>query len=445
MGKGFPIGFLWGTATAAYQIEGADFEEGKSPSIWSAFSHTPGKIFKDQNADVACDHYHRLEEDVSLMKEMGVNAYRFSISWPRVLPEGNKKLNTRGIDFYRRLIDRLLENHIVPFVTLYHWDLPLALQEKMGGWEGRDIDQYFGDYASMMFQILGDQVKNWITLNEPFCSSHLGYSWGIHAPGITDIRRALVVGHNLLRSHGEATIRFREIVRDGQIGLVNVASWIEPASNSDEDRKTALLVNQANNEWFYLPLITGQYPEEARTFYEEIGVLPNFDPSDMNQIRQKPDFWGINYYTRNRIRLDLENPMMFSFLPPETETTEMGWEIYPEGLYQFLKMAYQSFGKIPIYITENGMADKDVLLHGSVHDEKRISYLRRHFEATQKAIEEGTDVRGYFIWSLMDNFEWSYGYDKRFGLLYTDYENNLRRIPKDSYYFMQKFLLEASH
>ncbi|MDD8053293.1 MAG: GH1 family beta-glucosidase [Thermotogota bacterium] len=440
MAKGFPREFFWGTATAAYQIEGADSEDGKAPSIWTSFSHQPGRIFNGHTGDVACDHYHRFEEDIALMVELGVNAYRFSISWPRVLPEGRGSVNQTGMDFYRRLVDRLLENRITPFITLYHWDLPLALQERIGGWESEDIDQYFGDYAAAMFRALGDRVKYWITLNEPFCYSFNAYGWGEFAPGEQNQKKAFLVAHHLLRAHGEATARFRELIPDGKVGLVNVASWIEPASENGEDIQTAFIVNQLNNDWFFLPVLTGKYPEEADQFVRGLGLLPVFDPQEMNRIAKKPDFWGINYYTRHRMKMDMSHPMFFTFLPPELETTECGWEIYPQGLTAFLKMAQEKYGNIPMFITENGMADKDVLMNGVVADEKRIAYIKSHIEAVQRAMAGGADVRGYFVWSLMDNFEWAQGYSKRFGLVYIDYEKNLERIKKDSYYYYKNFL-----
>jgi beta-glucosidase len=442
MPKGFPQDFLWGTATAAYQIEGADMEDGKSASIWTAFSHTPGTTAEGHTGDIACDHYHRYEEDVMLIKELGTNAYRFSIAWSRVLPNGNGPVNEKGLDFYRRLVDRLLENYITPFITLYHWDLPLSLQEKIGGWESKDIAQYFGDYASVIYKALGDRVKYWVTLNEPFCSAHIGYSLGDFAPGQKNIKKALNVAHNLLRAHGEAVIRFRESVPQGQIGLVNVANIIEPASGSEEDFRSAFLFNQISNDWFFLPLLESRYPEEAFRFLSDLGLAPVIESDDMKIIAQKPDFWGINYYTRNRKKLDLNAPVFFVDVSPEMETTEMGWEIYPEGLYLMLKNSFERYGNIPLYITENGMADKDVLMNGVINDERRIGYLKSHIEATRRAIRDGVDVRGYFVWSLMDNFEWASGYNKRFGLVYTDYANEYRRIKKDSYFYYKNFLAE---
>jgi beta-glucosidase len=438
--KGFPKEFFWGTATAAYQVEGADAEDGKGPSIWTSFSRQPGRIADGHTGDIACDHYHRFEEDLALMKELGVNAYRFSISWPRVLPEGRGPVNTPGMDFYQRWVDRLLENQITPFVTLYHGDLPLALQERIGGWAGEDIDRYFGDYAALMFRTLGDRVTYWITLNEPMRFSFIAYGKGEYTPGEQNLKTAFLVAHHLLRAHAQATARLRELLPNGKVGLINAASWIEAASESGEDIQTAFIANQLLHDWFFLPVLTGKYPEEAAQFVRGLGLLPVFDPQEMSRIAKAPDFWGINYYTRRRVKMDMSRPIFFAYAPPERETTESGLEIYPQGLTAFLKIAQKEYGSIPIFVTANGMADKDVLSNGVVADERRIAYLKSHIEAVQRAIAEGVDVRGYFVWSLLDGFEWTQGYDKRYGLIYVDYEKSLTRIKKDSYYYYKNYL-----
>ncbi|HPE68647.1 MAG TPA: GH1 family beta-glucosidase [Thermotogota bacterium] len=438
--KDFGKDFLWGAATASYQIEGADAEQGKGPSIWTAFSHTPGRTFRGQTGDVACDHVHRLQEDLEWMEKLHCNTYRFSISWPRVLPQGKGALNEAGMDFYRRLVDGLLARGITPFVTLYHWDLPWALQEKMSGWESRELPSLFGEYAERMFRELGDRVKNWITLNEPFCSSHVSYFFGEHAPGVKDLKRSLQVAHHLLMAHGEGVLRFREWVKGGKIGLTNVSSQVEPATDAEQDRQAAFLVDQFNNGWFFLPPLTGEYPREAMGVLEQMGVAPRVEPGDMELIHNPPDFWGINYYSRNRVRFDPSAPLQFALEPGDLPRTEMGWEIYPFGLQAFLEKAHREYGGLDQYITENGMADKDVLENGKVEDIARIEYLKTHFAAAYRAMQNGVPLKGYFIWSLMDNFEWAHGFSKRFGLLYVDYENKQQRIPKASFSWFSHFL-----
>ncbi len=438
--KDFPPDFIWGTATASYQIEGADSEDGKGPSIWTAFSHAPGKIYQGHTGDVACDHYHRYKEDVSLLTSLGANAYRFSISWPRLFPEGRGARNQKGFDFYARLIDALIANGIQPFITLYHWDLPLELQKSIGGWESRDIAAYFGDYAEAVFSSYGDRVKNWITLNEPFCSSHLSYLFGEHAPGKNDLKESFTVAHNLLRSHGEAVRRFRSTIKDGTVGLSNVSQWVEPASDSPEDGEAAKLLNQFFNDWFYVTPLKGEYPVDFSQRLDKIGAMPEIQPEDMELIMEPVDFWGVNYYSRIIAKADPKSEFGYNTVPGDLERTAMGWEIYPKGLQLFLERAYREYGEKPLYITENGMAEDDELEEGSVHDKKRTTYLRDHFDAASKAMNNSVDLKGYFVWSLMDNFEWAHGYSKRFGLIYTDYENNQRRIPKDSYYWFRDFL-----
>ncbi len=437
--KDFPENFIWGTATASFQIEGADSEEGKKPSIWTTFSHIPGRISDGSNGDIACDHYHRYIEDVRLIKEMGSDAYRFSVSWPRVLPDGNGQTNEKGLDFYDRLVDELLENSIEPYVTLYHWDLPQVLQDKFAGWESREIIEYFADYSALMFRRLGDRVKNWISLNEPFCSSHVSYLFGEHAPGMTDMQRSFRVAHNLLMAHGSCVKVFHELNMPGKIGLTNVSTWMEPASENIQDKMAAKMANQFTNDWFYHTPVSGEYPEEAYEFLKNQNIAPDIKNGDMELISQPFDFFGVNYYSRNIVRANPQSPMGIENVQGEFEKTDMGWEIYPDGLEKFLIMAYEKYGK-PLYITENGMADADIVENDQVHDVRRTQYLMDHFSATKKAIEKGADVKGYFIWSLMDNFEWAYGYTKRFGLIYIDYENNRKRIPKDSYYAIRKFL-----
>ncbi|MFO7882354.1 MAG: GH1 family beta-glucosidase [Kosmotogaceae bacterium] len=435
----FPKDFFWGTATASYQIEGADLEDGKGPSIWTEFSHKPGKIETGENGDVACDHYHRYEEDVELMKELDVNAYRLSLSWPRIFPEGRGKANQKGIAFYDRLFDELLSKNITPFITLYHWDLPLKLQEDIKGWESRDIVNYFADYAAFVFEKFGDRVKYWITLNEPFCASHTSYFFGEHAPGLNDPKKSFQVAHHLLLAHGESVKRFRKIVKDGKVGLTNVSTWIEKADESVPDEAISL-ANQFTNDWFYLPPAKGKYPEEFWNLLVSNKLEPVVKPGDMEIISNPVDFWGVNYYTRQRIERNPDAFFGYDVAEPILETTEMGWEIYPQGLTKFLEMAYRRYNNKPIYVTENGMADKDVLVEGRIHDNRRIDYIKKHINAILDAIKGGGDIRGYFLWTLMDNFEWAKGYSKRFGLIYVDYKNEQKRLPKDSFYYFRDFL-----
>ncbi len=437
--KNFPKDFIWGTATASYQIEGADLEDGKGPSIWTEFTHKPGNIHNDENGDVACDHYHRYKEDVELMEELGVNSYRLSLSWPRIFPEGRGRANQKGIDFYDKLFDELLSKNITPFVTLYHWDLPLKLQKDINGWENRDIVNYFTDYAAFVFEKFGDRVKYWITLNEPFCSSHLSYFFGEHAPGLNDPKKSFQVAHHLLLSHGESVNRFRKIVEDGKVGLTNVSTWVEKADENVPD-EAIILANQFTNDWFYLPPAKGKYPEEFWNLLESNKLSPEVKPGDMEKINAPVDFWGVNYYTRQRIERNPDSFFGYDVAKPVLETTEMGWEIYPQGLTNFLKMAYERYNNKPLYVTENGMADKDIPVEGKIHDKRRIDYIEKHINAVLDAINDGVDIRGYFLWSLMDNFEWAKGYSKRFGLIYVDYENEQKRIPKESFYYYRDFL-----
>jgi beta-glucosidase len=430
----FPKDFYFGTATASYQIEGAVDEDGKGPSIWDVFSHTPGKTFNGDTGDIACDHYHRYKEDVQIMKDIGLNAYRFSVSWPRIMPDG-KNINQKGIDFYNRLVDELLEADITPFVTLYHWDLPYALQEK-GGWLNPDIAMYFRAYATFMFDELGDRVKHWITLNEPWCSSFLGYFTGEHAPGHQNLQEAILAAHNLLRAHGYAVQSFREEVKDGEIGLTNVTMKVEPGDSKPESFLVAGLVDKIVNAWFHDPVIFGKYPEEAVKNYLERGIqVPS---EDLEVISNPIDFFGVNYYTRTLVAYDENSPLGFSYVQGDLPKTEMGWEIYPQGLFETLVNLKERY-KLPLYITENGMAGPDKVENGRVKDTYRIEYLEKHFESALSAIEAGVDLRGYFIWSLMDNFEWAHGYSKRFGIVYVDYATQ-KRILKDSALWLKDFI-----
>jgi beta-glucosidase len=426
----FPDGFLWGTATAAYQIEGAHDADGRGASIWDTFSHTAGKIYQEQNGDVACDHYHLYREDVGIMAALGLNAYRFSISWPRVIPGGAGAPNAKGIDFYSRLADALIERGIRPFVTLYHWDLPQALEDR-GGWGERATAEAFGDYAALMGRSLGDRVKDWITLNEPLASTTAGYIFGIHAPGKIDPRLAFQVSHHLNLAHGHAVRALRAVVPGARVGITEVSMPVYPASDSPADRAAARRYDGFVNRWYWEPPLEGRYPDDI---VERLGeAAPSIQAGDLELIRQPLDFFGHNSYSRAVVRDDPESALLGATTVPQTGRphTEMGWEVYPAHLYDSLTRITRDYGAPDIYITENGAAYDDKVAAGEVNDTERIEYLRSHLAAAHRAIEDGARLRGYFCWSLLDNFEWSYGYSKRFGLVYVDYPTQ-RRIIKAS-------------
>lgn len=427
----FPSDFVWGAATAAYQIEGAWNEDGKSESIWDRFCHTPGRIDNGDTGDVACDHYHRWQEDVRLMKEIGLRAYRFSISWPRVLRDGLGPLNPAGMDFYDRLVDALLEAGIQPWVTLYHWDLPQRLEDE-GGWPARSTVDAFCAYADAVSRRLGDRVRHWITFNEPYVSAFVGYEEGRHAPGRRSLGDALAAAHHLLLAHGKSLPVIRANCPDAQVGITLNLAWMEPASPSLADRQAARWKDGRVNRWFLDPLAGRGYPADMLASYQSGAEW--LQPGDLEQIAAPVDFLGVNYYFREIIRSHSvpEEQNLPRTVFSNAERTEMGWEVYPEGLYLLLGRLHFEYRFPAIYITENGAAFKDqVGADGQVDDPQRISYLRRHLQQIQRAIACGAPVRGYFAWSLLDNFEWSFGYARRFGLIYTDYATQ-RRIPKSS-------------
>lgn len=426
----FPAGFLWGTATAAYQIEGAVAEDGRGESIWDRFCHTPGKVYEGHTGDVACDHYHRYEEDLDHLAKLGVNAYRFSVAWPRIFPEGKGQVNRKGLDFYQRLVDGLQARKIQPCLTLYHWDLPQTLQEK-GGWGNRDTARYFADYAHTLYQALGDRVPLWITLNEPWVVAILGHAWGQHAPGLTDYPLAMQVVHNLLLGHGWALEAFRDDgPRRAQIGITLNLTFTQPDSDRTADLEAADLADRFTNRLFLDPLFKGCYPELPEPVRS---VLARTTPEEMKLVSAPVDFLGINYYSRQIVRADEEAPFGVATVPPkgDREVTEMGYDVYPEGLGELLRRVHREYRPGQIYITENGVAFADHYENGQVDDPKRISYIHQHLLQVHQAIEEGVPVKGYFYWSLMDNFEWAYGYSKRFGLLYVVPET-LERVWKRS-------------
>ena len=420
----FPHNFLWGAASAAYQVEGAWNEDGKGESIWDRFSHTPGKINDGNTADIACDHYHRYEEDIALMRQIGLKAYRFSTAWSRVLPNGRGRVNPKGLDFYDRLVDRLCASNIEPLLTLYHWDLPQALQDE-GGWENRNTIHAYADYTALMVKHLGDRVKYWTTFNEPSVVAFIGYLTGEHAPGFKDQRIAYQVAHHLMLAHGLGMQTIRAIKPDANAGIVLNLWMSEPASDSAEDLAAANKFWDENETLFLDPLFKGYYPPAV---YDMVGKdMPKIQDGDMALIAQKMDYVGVNYYSRNVLTAKGKVEKVEG-----SEYTEMGWEVCAPALRRMLVKINSEYNLPPIIITENGVAFKDeVSADGKIHDPRRIEYLKNHFIQTRLAMLDGVDVRGYMVWSLMDNFEWGHGFSKRFGLAYTDYSTQKRTL-KDS-------------
>ena len=439
----FPENFTWGAATAAYQVEGAWNEDGKGESIWDRFSHTPGKIATGETGDVACDHYHRWSEDVDLMQAMDLNAYRFSIAWTRILPKGRGELNQRGLDFYSRLVDALLEAKIEPFVTLYHWDLPERLQEE-GGWPTRLVANAFAEYAHLVSRALGDRVKHWMTINEPHVSAFIGYLEGLHAPGHTDLHEALASSHHLLLAHGLAVPIIRSNSPDAQVGIALDYRPQTPASPSAADRAAAWHEGGLINRWFLDPITGRGYPEDLRRAYgDEMSFVQS---GDLDEISTPLDFLGLNYYFRNVARSSLmpESDNLPRTVFPNDEITEMGWEVYPEGMYEMLGQLHFGYNFPALYITENGAAYPDqVGPQRQVDDRDRISYIARHLERVGQAIAIGVPVRGYFVWSLLDNFEWAFGTSKRFGLVHVDFRTQQRTL-KASARWYQRVVRENS-
>jgi beta-glucosidase len=422
----FPTGFAWGAATAAYQIEGAVHEDGRGPSIWDTFAHTPGRTLNGETGDVACDHYHRYPQDIALMKELELKAYRCSIAWPRILPTGRGQVNQAGLDFYDRLIDTVLAAGIDPYVTLYHWDLPQPLQDQ-GGWQNRDTCKAFAEYAQVVAERLGDRVHHWITHNEPLVAAYIGHLLGFHAPGMYDPAAASQVAHHLLLSHGMALPALR--ATGGQVGITLLLQPVYPASQSEQDLAVARREEAVWQKWFLDPVFRGTYPLEGM---EMAGLpQPTIEAGDMELISQPIDFLGLNYYSRNIARGSASGG-----LQEEAEHTTMGWEVYPDGLRVLLEKVQREYAPKAIYITENGAAYVDTLrADGTVEDDGRLSYLQRHFVAAHQAIQAGVPLRGYFVWSLLDNFEWGYGYSQRFGIVYTDYATQERHIKKSGYFY----------
>ncbi|MET0714307.1 MAG: GH1 family beta-glucosidase [Mycetocola sp.] len=451
MAHHFPSTFIWGSATAAAQIEGAGHEDGKEDSIWDAFARVPGAVANGDDLEVAVDHYHRYASDVGIMKRLGLDSYRFSTSWARVIP-GDREPNPAGLDFYSRLVDELLGAGILPWLTLYHWDLPQALEET-GGWANRDTALRFADYAETVYGALGDRVKNWTTFNEPFCSSLLGYAAGVHAPGRQDPAAAVAAIHHQHLGHGLAVNRLRDLGAE-QIGItLNLSNAIPLDANDPIDVEAARRFDVLQNRVFLDPIVTGAYPEDALTDLEQFGLRELIQPSDMEIIGTKIDFLGVNHYhddqvsghpddsgtdghsgaTEREIASCWIGSEYITFPSRGLPRTAMDWEVNPSGLHKLLVRLGREYPTMPpLFVTENGSAYDDVVSEdGHVHDTERTKYLVDHVQAVSDALADGADVRGYFVWSLLDNFEWSWGYDKRFGIVRVDYDTQERTI-KDS-------------
>jgi beta-glucosidase len=447
----FPTGFTWGTATASYQIEGAASDDGRRPGIWDTFSRVPGKVDGGDTGDIACDHYHRLEQDLDLLSSLGIHSYRFSVSWPRVLSDDTAQPNKKGLDFYERLVDGLLERDISPLLTLYHWDLP-QWREDAGGWLDRNTVDRFVDLAVLIGRTLGDRVETVTTLNEPWCSAFLGYGSGEHAPGRTDNASALMAAHHLNLAHGRAVTALRSVLpKSARLSVSLNLAHVEPASDSADDLAAARHVDAVANRIFLEPMLRGRYPEHLMEDLEHITDWAFVRDSDLAEIAAPIDILGINYYSPSRVAAvatdtaytassarALSGPARW----PGTDravsvarpgpVTGMGWAVAPETLTSLLLGVHRDYPEVPLMVTENGCCYEDKLGgDGAVHDEERIRYLRDHLAAVHTAIDAGVNVHGYYLWSFMDNFEWAWGYSKRFGIVYVDYKTQ-KRVPKDS-------------
>lgn len=436
----FPDGFLWGCATASYQIEGAFDEDGKGESIWDRFSRIPGKIVNNDTGDVSCDHYHQFEDDINIMAEIGLKAYRFSISWPRIIPTGTGKVNNKGLEFYDRLVNMLLQKNIIPFVTLYHWDLPQVLEDR-GGWRNKDIAYAFADYVKVVVDCLSDRVTNWMTLNEMPAVVY-GYETGNSAPGVKENGKVInQIIHNLLLAHGLGVQVIRKNAKkQPEVGLVHDPFIKIPRTESSEDIAAAKDAWFEANAWYFGPLYKGKYPE--RIWRERKNDVPNIDDKDMEIISTPTDFLGLNIYRGDVVEADHTAFKGFKEIsyPKEHPKTAMGWDINPDCIYYGARTVAEEYNVKKIFVSENGCSFEDkVSAEGRVHDERRINYLKDHFLSVHRAISEGIDVAGYFVWSLMDNFEWTYGYSKRFGIVYIDYKSQ-KRILKDSAFWYRNVI-----
>ncbi|WP_448631599.1 GH1 family beta-glucosidase [Cellulomonas soli] len=452
-GRQFPADFLWGSATASYQIEGAVAEDGRAPSIWDTFSATPGKVLNGDTGEIAADHYHRMPQDVALMKDLGLQAYRFSVSWSRVQPTGSGEFNQAGLDFYVGLVDELLAAGIKPVVTLYHWDLPQALEDE-GGWTNRRTAELFAEYARKLAEVLGTKIHLWTTLNEPWCSAFLGYGSGVHAPGVADDAAALAAVHHLNLAHGLAGRAIRDVLgQDTPVSITLNLHVTRADSDSPQDVEAKRRIDTIANEVFLQPLLEGRYPEQVFADTAHLSDWSFVQDGDLDLIRIPIDLLGVNYYATGRVkhgtppvgdgtpgpdghRSSEKSPWtgadQVEWLPLPGPHTAMGWNIESDGLVELLLGLAERYPSVPLAITENGAAFYDTLsADGRVHDRDRVDYLHDHVDAVGEAMDKGADVRGYFVWSLMDNFEWAYGYDRRFGIVHVDYDT-LERTVKDS-------------
>jgi beta-glucosidase len=451
----FPSDFLWGTATSSYQIEGAVAQDGRTPSIWDTFCQQPGRVLNGDTGEIACASYERVEEDVALLKNLGAKAYRFSISWSRVLPQGRGPLNPLGVAYYQKLVRLLREAGIAPMVTLYHWDLPQCLQDE-GGWLQRSTAHAFADYAQAMYEALGSDVPFWFTINEPWCVSLLSHAIGEHAPGEQNLQNAITVAHHVLMGHGLAVQRFRAGKFKGQIGMAPNVEWREPFSQHADDVAACERGIDWFNRWFLDPIFKGRYPQNMLERYAQLGVRPPIEAGDMELISQRPDMLGINYYTGSYSRAGNEDLQAAIGKDSKTQLaaltnvvgvdshqfkrTDIGWGIFPEGFYKVLLWLRDEYNNPAIFITENGACDNTVPdASGVVNDEIRTNYYRQHVAALHRAMQSGCNIRGYMAWSLLDNFEWAWGFSKRFGLVYVDFAS-LKRIPKASYAWYQALI-----
>lgn len=436
----FPESFVWGTATAAYQVEGAVYEGGRGESIWDRFCRMPGKVSAGDTGNIACDHYHRYKEDIQLMKSLGIKAYRFSVAWPRILPEGAGKVEKEGIRFYTDLTDELLKAGIEPYVTLYHWDLPQAMQD-IGGWANPKMPEYFLEYCKVVFDALGDRVRHWITLNEPYCASMLGYYEGRQAPGIQDFSTALQAAYHLYIGHGKVVKYFRKQKLKGEIGITLNLMPRHPLGGKEENVKAARYADGYLNRWFLDPLIYKKYPDDMIALYKRKNIIvPDFTEDNMDLIGQPLDFLGLNYYNDTFIR---SNPGKWPLegeaeIPKYMQVTDRSWPITPDGLEEMLVRLKEEYHIKKILITENGASFNDIVtMEHTVEDTGRKDYLKRHLTAVHRALEKGVPVEGYFVWSLLDNFEWAFGYASRFGIIYVDFKTQERIIKSSGMWYAQ--------
>jgi beta-glucosidase len=435
----FPEGFKWGTATASYQIEGAVNQDGRGETIWDRFCQMPGNILHNDSGNDANDHYNRYKQDVALMKELGHNAYRFSVCWSRILPSGRGEMSQEGLQFYSNLVDELLAAGIEPFLTIYHWDLPQALQD-IGGWQNDDIIDYFVSYCQILFEKLGGRVKNWITLNEPYCTAFLGNYSAEHAPGIHDLATAIRVSYNILRAHGAAVRKFREMKVPGEIGITLNVTPVYPASDSSEDKTAARFQDGFNNRWFLDPVFKGKFPLDMIELYKSRGItLPDF--TDEASIFEDLDFVGINYYFTTTVRYNKHVwPLCAEEVHSEKPYSDRKWPIDPEGFTKILTRINKDYNVPEFYITENGACYNDVMEDsGNIRDYNRIEYLRKHIIAIHHAMEQGVNIRGYFVWTFADNFEWAFGRYSPFGIIHEDF-NTHKRTPKQSAYWFRDLI-----